>query len=373
VLEDREAVRPRAGRRDHCRHELLLGQPEIARRARQAVPAQAGVDPGRQALVRAQVRREQARRARQLAVVGRAREQVVDRVQDLVVAAATRPARARRRHRQAGQHERLGERDQERVVVDPVVAVHERRGCDPRERHGHAVDRLATLARGQPPVGDRRQVAHRVADPGPPHRRLAAAHVVEVDHDRDRHLHAVGRLAARLVVLQGRDRGGDAVVRQRRRDRHHRQAGQAGGVLGHVDRAAAADPDDRVVEAGPQAHGEVGARLHRAARDAPDLAVLELRPQGGRDLLAEAGPDDHGHVAAAGDPPVGEQRAQTRDRSRPDVDRQRCADLAGQQRHATSRARARSSWSSTSTQSTAPIEAIPIRPPRSACSWKPSS
>src|SRR6185503_7281436 len=37
VLEDREAIRARARRRRHRLHELLLGQPEVARRARQAV------------------------------------------------------------------------------------------------------------------------------------------------------------------------------------------------------------------------------------------------------------------------------------------------------------------------------------------------
>ena len=104
-----------------------------------------------------------------LAVPG---EQVVDRVQDLVVAAAARPARPCRRHREPGKHERLRQRDQEAVVVDPVLAVHDRSRGDARERHGDAVDLLAALALGQPPVGDRRQVADRVADPRSPHRRL---------------------------------------------------------------------------------------------------------------------------------------------------------------------------------------------------------
>ena len=125
-------------------------------------------------------------------------------------------------------------------------------------------------------------------------------------------------------------------------DRDHRQAGEAGGVLGDVERAAAADADDRVVEPAAQPRGELGARLHRAALDVPDLAVGELRAQRRRDLLAEPGPDDHRDVAAAGDPPVGEQRGEPRHRSRSDVDRERRADHAGQQRHATSRARARS-------------------------------
>src|SRR4029079_5045345 len=108
-----------------------------------------------------------------------------------------------------------------------------------------------------------------------------------------------------------------------------------------------------------------------AALGVADLGVVEL--QRVRDLLAEAGPDDDGDVAAAGDPPVGEQRGEARDRPGADVDGQRRADHAGQQRHATSRARARSAWSSTSTHGTLPIAAVATRPPRSASSWKPSS
>ncbi len=324
-------------------------------------------------LVAAQPGGEQARRARELAVVGGAGVEVIDRVQDLVVAAAARPRAARDRHRQPGQHEPLGQRDQEVVVLDPVLAVHDRRRRRAGERDRDAVDRLAALALGQPPVGDRGQVADRVADAGAAHRRLRAPHVVEVDHDRDRHLHAVGGLAARLVVLQRRHRRGDAVVREAGRDRHERQSAEARRVLRDVQRPAAADPDQRVVEPAPQPRRQLRAGLDRAAGDRPDLRVGELRPQHGGDLLAEPRADDDGDVAAAGDAPVGEQRGQPLHRSRSDVDRERRADHAGQQRHATSRARARSRWSSTSTHSTRPIGAMPTRPPRSAYSWKPSS
>src|SRR5688572_9133579 len=68
VLEDREAVRPGVGRAHDGLRELLVAEPEVGRRARQPVPAQARVEPRRQILVAAQERREEARRARQLAV-----------------------------------------------------------------------------------------------------------------------------------------------------------------------------------------------------------------------------------------------------------------------------------------------------------------
>ena len=89
---------------------------------------------------------------------------------------------------------------------------------------------------------------------------------------------------------------------------------------------------------------------------------------GRKPITVPAGVD----VAAGGDPPVGQQRRQPRHRARADLDRQRRADHAGQERHM-SRARARSAWSSTSTHSTSPIGAVPTLPPRSANSWKPSS
>ena len=173
------------------------------------------------------------------------------------------------------------------------------------------------------------------------------------------------------MVLERGDGGGQAVVGQRGGDRHHRQAGQARGVLGEIDRAAAADADQGVVEAFAQLPGERCGLLHAPALGVADLGVVELQASG--DLLAEAGPDDDGDVAAGGDPAVGQQRGQARDGAGADVDGQRRADHPGQQWHATSRARARSSWSSTSTHATVPIGAVATRPPRSASSWKPSS
>jgi hypothetical protein len=88
-------------------------------------------------------------------------------------------------------------------------------------------------------------------------------------------MHAVGALAAVLVLQRGDGRG-DAVVGERGRDRHEREAGQGRGVLRDVERAAAADPHEGVVEAVAQALAEVDRRLHGAAFDAPELPVPEL-------------------------------------------------------------------------------------------------
>ena len=73
-----------------------------------------------------------------------------------------------------------------------------------------------------------------------------------------------------------------------------------------------------------------------------DVGIGELRAQQLGDLLAQAWPHDCRDVAARGDPPVGEQRREPCDAAGADVDEQRRADHPGQQRHAISRARARS-------------------------------
>src|SRR5215213_6515167 len=121
VLEDRVAVGTGQRRVHDGLRELRLAEPEVGGDAREVVPAQAGVQAGGEPVLLAQPGGEQARGAGELAVARGAGEEVVDRVQDLVVAAAARPRGAGRRHREAAEHERLGERDQERVVVDPVV------------------------------------------------------------------------------------------------------------------------------------------------------------------------------------------------------------------------------------------------------------
>ena len=192
----------------------------------------------------------------------------------------------------------------------------------------------------QSAIADRLLIASPMPDRA--HRGLAAAHVVEVDDHRDRHLHADRRTC------------GPPRPRARRPARRCRRArgwwppppaaGRTGWPRTWRRRACGRRRSPRRRRRSPARSRarELGAGLHGAALDVPDLGVGELRPQRGGDLLAEPRPDDHRHVAAAGDPAVGEQRRQPRHGARSDVDRQRRADHAGQQRHATSRARARS-------------------------------
>ncbi len=164
------------------------------------------------------------------------------------------------------------------------------------------------------------------------------------------------------VVHERRDRRRDPVVREVRGHGDHRQARERGRVLGHVERPAPADAHERVEGALAQLRGEAARGVERPALDLEELAVLELRPQRVRKLLSEHLADRDGDVPLARDPPVGEQRAERLHRARADVDRERRRDHPRQERHATSRARARSAWSSTSTQSTWPIGAIPDAP-----------
>ena len=146
------------------------------------------------------------------------------------------------------------------------------------------------------------------------------------------------------------------------RDRDHRQPGEARGVLRDVDRPAAADPDQRVVEPRRAGASRAPSPASTGRPRRPDLPVGQLRAQVA--AISSPGP---GPTTTATCPPLEIRRsassgASAVDRPRPDVDRQRRADHAGQQRHATSRARARSAWSSTSTHSTAPIGAIADAP-----------
>ena len=191
----------------------VVGEPEVGGHARQPVAAQAGVEP------RGQRRRRRAGSAVNSAAAPASSpwcavpgKQVVDRVEDLVVGAAARAARAGDGHRQAGQHERLGERDRGR----------RRRRCRrsrSQDRHRRRCGRTSPRrrrpprrARARPAASRRSPTRLEIASPMPDaaHRRLAAAHVVEVDDDGDRHLHAVGALAP--AVLERGDRRGEAVV-----------------------------------------------------------------------------------------------------------------------------------------------------------------
>ena len=155
VLEDRVAVRPGLGRREHRRRRTGPRSGRRRRGARQAVPA-----PGRSSIssnrgvVPAQERGEQGADPGQLAVVGGAREELVDRVDDLVAGAAARARRARDRHRHPGQHQRLGEHDEELLALDRVRggAAPPRRPCARRRRPGR---RPARPAPGGPAASPR--------------------------------------------------------------------------------------------------------------------------------------------------------------------------------------------------------------------------
>src|SRR3954451_17062852 len=184
---------------------------------------------------------------------------------------------------------------------------------------------------------------------------------------------------ARFVATATRGRPGRpggrvaGARREVRRDGAQRQAAEAGGVLGDVERAAAADGHQRIVETASESLAEPKSGLEGAATNHPDVGVRKVRPGRVDDLLAQPWANRKRNVAPARDPAIREQRPEALRRTRANVDRQRGADHARQQRHASSRARARSVWSSTSTHPTAPTDAAVTRPPRSANAWNPSS
>jgi hypothetical protein len=124
-------------------------------------------------------------------------------------------------------------------------------------------------------------------------------------------------------------RRGDAVVGEAGRDRHHRDAVAGGRVLRGVDGPATADADHRVVRPGAQllAEGERG--VQRAAGDGVDVGPAQPRPAQFEHALALPRPDHHGHVAARGDAPVSQDRAEVRDRPPPHLDGERRVDRAG--------------------------------------------
>jgi hypothetical protein len=135
--------------------ELVRGEPEVGRGAGQPVPGQAAGQQRASRLVAAQVGAEQRAHPGQLAVVGGARVELLDRVQDLVVAAAARPARARHGHRDPGQDQRLGQHGEEAVVGDATRLVQHRLGGGPGQGDREAVDRFTPIGRGQFPVSHR--------------------------------------------------------------------------------------------------------------------------------------------------------------------------------------------------------------------------
>ena len=94
MLEDGVAVRAGLRCLEHRGHELLLAQAQLGRGAAQLVRGQARGELVEQRVVPAQVGGEQGADAGQLAVVGDAREELVDRVDELVAGAAARPGGA---------------------------------------------------------------------------------------------------------------------------------------------------------------------------------------------------------------------------------------------------------------------------------------
>src|SRR4051812_23717378 len=159
VLQDGEAIRAGGRRVEEGLDELVLREAEIVRRARKRVSCEARVDLLGEALVLVQVAGEEGRGACQLAVPRRAGEEVVDGMDDLVVAPAARPARARGGRREAAQDEALGECDQELLVVDAVLAVDDAHRGGAGEGDRHAVDPFLALLLRKAPVLDRGEVA----------------------------------------------------------------------------------------------------------------------------------------------------------------------------------------------------------------------
>src|SRR6185312_12248644 len=134
---------------------------------------------------------------------------------------------------------------------------------------------------------------------------------VEVDDHADRAGHAV-RAGAR-VVLQGGDRGADAVVGQVGGHGDERQAEAGRGVLGGVDDLAAADGDEGVV-AGPGAADLVG-QVDRGVQAGPaDGEPADVAGQVGAQPLAQPHPgalaDRQGELAGGGDALVGQDGRQ---------------------------------------------------------------
>ena len=114
-----------------------------------------------------------------------------------------------------------------------------------------------------------------------------------------------------------------------RRDRDHRQPGQACGVLGHVERPPAPDSHDRVVGSRPQRVGEVERRLDRSTFHGVDLRILEGRLNHGHDLFALPWSDNDGNMAVRRDPAIAQKRPERGDRPAPDFHGERAGNHAG--------------------------------------------
>ena len=288
-------------------------------------------------------------------------------MRDLVAGARRGPGTARDVHRDAGQYQGFREGRQEVLVLSaswvPQQVLARRAG----HRHGQSVHRFAGDGVGQLPVRAGRDVGDDVPDAGRHEALRGLPDHVQVDDDADRAGHPVGAPAG--VVVEGGDRRADAVVGQVGGHRDDRQADPGRGVLGGVDDLAATEADDRVVV--PAAHllGEA----HRAV----EAAVVHVVPvgtgQGRLQAFAHRGAgavaDRHRDPARRRQPLVRQDAAERVQRARADLGEQRRRNQSGQYWHAISRAFARSSWLSTSTQDTSPIGCTSIRRPRLTISW----
>ena len=223
VLEDRVALRAGRRRARHRDRELLLREPEVGRHARHLVAAQAVVERRHDRVVAAQPATRTARRpppARRGCSCRdsprRSRGRSRDRRRCTAGCCPRWPSR--------GRPARAPAASVVRNSSESIASVRCRTASAPRAGHrrGHAVHRLPALPRGELPVGERADVADRVADAGPQLLARAAADVVEVDHHGERDGDAVGGLAA--LVLERGDRRGQAVVGEAGGDGDHRAA-----------------------------------------------------------------------------------------------------------------------------------------------------
>jgi hypothetical protein len=132
-----------------------------------------------------------------------------------------------------------------------------------------------------------------------------------------------------MRVLEGRDRGAQPVVRQVRRDGDHRQGSPRGGVLRHVERAAATDSHHGVVPSLAEHGLELAGRGEARVLDLEDGRVRERPLDPLPDLLALRGADRHQDGPGAGDVPLVEQRREPLHRTLANVHEQRAREHPG--------------------------------------------
>ena len=162
---------------------------------------------------------------------------------------------------------------------------------------------------------------------------------------------------------------------------NHVQAKLRRCVLRDVQGAATADPDQRVIGPTAESHDEIGCRTKCWTGNVDDVGQRQQAVQRPFDEPAVTGSDRNSNPAAGRKVFLIQQFRQTGECSVADLDPQRSGDhrVSGHQADsaargipagnpstlsAMSRARARSSGVSTSTQGTLPIPTVPTDPPR---------